>query len=459
MSKSEAGVNIWRDTWQFFVSVKLTVFLLLTLATTSIIGTLIPQNQSQAEYVKAFGPFWYRVYSVLDLFDMYHSWWFQLLLITLTANIVICSIDRFSATRKIIFPGTPKFNVGRFRKLSQKETFDSDESAETLLERYASALSKGFSYQRSEVTDRGQCLFAEKWRQARLGVYVVHFSVVLLLLGSLIGSLFGFEGYVNIGEGESSRVIRLRNKPATLALDFEIRCDDFDVSFYDTGAPKEFRSSLTILEDGREAVKKDIIVNDPLRYKGVNIFQSSYGEIPGNTVILSFTERKSGRTYTHKTALGQPLALNDTHGTLVLSAYNPTAKFRGHPVGPAFTATLTPVQGEAIELLLPLRFPTFDRMRKGDLVVAIKDIEQRYYTGLQVTNDPGVWVVYSGFILMLLGCYITFFMSHQQVCVELVHKGNGTRVIVSGTSAKNKFGMQQRVKRISEGLKQHKTLP
>ena len=62
-------------------------------------------------------------------------------------------------------------------------------------------------------------------------------------------------------------------------MGFTIRNEDFDVSFYDTGAPKEFRSSLTILENDQPVVKKDIIVNDPLRYKGISIFMASYGEM------------------------------------------------------------------------------------------------------------------------------------------------------------------------------------
>ena len=54
-------------------------------------------------------------------------------------------------------------------------------------------------------------------------------------------------------------------------------------------------------------------------------------------------------------------------------------------------------------------------------------IVPRFYTGLQVNRDPGVWVVYSGFILMIIGCYITFFMSHQQICVELVRSREKNR--------------------------------
>jgi cytochrome c biogenesis protein len=91
-------------------------------------------------------------------------------------------------------------------------------------------------------------------------------------------------------------------------------------------------------------------------------------------------------------------------------------------------------------------------MRKGEVVIAIADFLPRYYTGLQVSRDPGVWVVYIGFILMIIGIYIAFFMSHQQICVEVVSKGKESEIMVAGTSNKNKMGMQKKVTRLSERL-------
>jgi cytochrome c biogenesis protein len=91
-------------------------------------------------------------------------------------------------------------------------------------------------------------------------------------------------------------------------------------------------------------------------------------------------------------------------------------------------------------------------MRKGDVVIAIADYLPRYYTGLQVSRDPGVWVVYTGFILMIIGIYITFFMSHKQVCVEVTADGKKSRIMVAGTANKNKLGMENKVSNLSEKL-------
>jgi cytochrome c biogenesis protein len=442
--------------WKFFTSVKLTVVLLLSLAVTSIIGTVIPQGATASQYFQKYGELWYKylssIDSIFDIFDMYHSWWFQILLLLLTINIIICSIDRMKATLKIIFVNLPPFNVSKFRGLENKKEFSDKRTPDELEKIYKPIVSRSYGYSRVEQTDNGFCLFAEKWRWTRLGVYIVHLSIVLMLLGGLIGSIFGFEGFVNVPEGESAKKINLRNTTEMHLLDFEIKCEDFSVSFYDSGTPKEFRSSLVIIENEKPVLKKDIIVNDPLRYKGINIFQSSYGTLAPREVTLNFTIRETGMEYKEKAVINKPVDIPEGLGTFIIKDYSSSADFKGHNIGEAFMGILTEKTGNPVNILLPLRFPSFDKMRKGGVVIAVANYNPRYYTGLQVTKDPGVWVVYSGFILIIIGCFITFFMSHQRLCIEVTGKGKESRVMVSGTSNKNKMGMQRKIEILSEKL-------
>jgi cytochrome c biogenesis protein len=454
MSSSEVAsdLSLINGLWKALASLKLTIVLLLTLAATSIIGTLIPQNENPAAYVQAFGEFGYRLFALLGLFDMYHSWWFRSLILSLTANIVVCSIDRLQLTWKIIFVRHPKFNIDRFRRLKRKEEFKTERDLDQLKKIYPSIVARRFNYQRVEDTDQGFAIYGESGRLTRLGVYIVHFSVVLLLIGGLIGSIFGFDGFVNIPEGESARTIQLRNRTQKLQLDFEIRCDDFNVTFYDSGAPKEFRSSLTILKQGKPVYQKDIIVNDPLQYEGIRFFQASYGSLPPNEVMLNLSSKATGMIYSRKAAIDKPIVIPENLGTFTLKRFTRAADFKGQNIGEAFIGILMPPNSNPVEVTLPLRFPRFDRMRKGDVVIAIADYLPRYYTGLQVSRDPGVWVVYSGFILMIIGIYITFFMSHKQVCVEVTADGKKSRIMVAGTANKNKTGMENKVSNLSEKL-------
>jgi cytochrome c biogenesis protein len=442
-----------------------------------MIGTLVPQNQNPEFYFHRYGEFSYKLFHVLGFFDMYHSWWFQLLLIMLVTNIVVCSINRFSATWKIVFVKNPPFNLSRFRKLEQQETFTDSNKINDIKDIYEPFIARRFSYNRAENTEKGFCIFAEKQRWTRFGVYAVHLSVVVLLLGGLVGSIFGFSGFVNIPEGDKVDSIRLRKTGAIKTLDFEIKCEDFAISYYDNGAPKEYRSRLIILEKGKPVYKKDIIVNDPLRYKGINIFQSGYGKMPSNNaqknmtrrfdpekeIVLNFSVIASKKTYKITTAIGKPIDLPENLGKFVLVEYREAAAFMGQNIGEALFGILTPNDGNPVEVLLPLHFPNFDKMRRGAVVISVAKqkpavsipdaaSEPRYYTGLQVTKDPGVWLVYTGFVVMIIGCIVTFFMSHQRLCIEVIKQGKKSKVMVTGTANKNNLGMQKRIYRIARQL-------
>jgi cytochrome c biogenesis protein len=428
MKKEHESANFFSRLWKFFASIRLTVFLLLSLAATSIIGTVIPQNQSPADYFHNYGEFFYNFFSA------------------------VCSFSRLSTTWKIVFVKIPPFNVSKFRRLSNKEEFTSNSSLEGLRNKYEHAASKKYGYCRTEQTDKGFCVLAEKGRWTRLGVYSVHLSVILLLLGGLIGSIFGFEGFVNIQEGETVNSIGLRKTEQIHNLDFAIRCDDFSVSFYETGTPKEFRSTLSIIEDGRSVLQKDIIVNDPLRYKGINLFQANYGMLSPEEITLNIMSRETGMVYKKKTKIGMPIVLPEGAGTFVIKEHRNSFIYKGIALGETFIGILNGKDGSSIDIMLPLNFAGFDKMRKGDLNFSVADYDNRYYTGLQVTRDPGVLVVYSGFVVMIIGCFVTFFMSHQRLCVEVVKNGNKTKVMVAGTANKNKLGMQARVKNFSRNL-------
>lgn len=454
MTDSPSAGGITEAVWNLFASIQLTIALLLSLAATSVIGTLIPQNAEPAAYIARYGENLFRFFWVLGLFDMYHSWWFQLLMALLAANVIVCSADRISAQRRILLVRRPQFRAERFRNLPEREEFDADRAPAELEAAYAPVFRKGLRAVRVERTEAGFLMFGESGRWTRFGVYTVHLSVVLLLIGGLIGSIFGFDGFVNIREGDTVQQIVLRGTGERLKLPFAIRLNRFSVSFYETGAPKEYRSSLTLLEEGREVVNKEIIVNDPLRHRGISIFQSSYGSVPSDQAVLSFTSQATGLIYTREAAVGKEIEIPENLGTFVLRELRHNAAFRGRSVGDAFVGILTPPGGPAEEIILPVRFPTFDRMRRGAVVVAVEEFKERFYSGLQVNRDPGVWVVYTGFILMLAGCYVTFFMSHQQFCVEAVRRGAKTRVRVAGAANKHKPALARRIQRLSRGLQE-----
>jgi cytochrome c biogenesis protein len=478
-SENNAGAGRWSGIWDFFASVRLSVILLLSLALASIIGTLIPQNGTQAEYLHKYGLELYRYLTALDgvfgLFDMYHSWWFQLLLLLLTANVLVCSLDRFRATWRLVFAPRGPIRAQRFRNLADRQEFTDPRSLLRLQELYPASFGRAFRKLQQENNPETFRLYGESGRWSRLGVYLVHGSVMILLLGGLIGSLFGFEGYVDIPEGERTGRIRIRNSGQVRTLPFEIECEDFEVRFYASGAPQDYRSRLTLWERGAPVLTRDVRVNTPLRYRGINIFQSSYRQItrtaqtarPPEKIVLSITSKASGMRYQKEIHLGETIDIPEALGQLTLKEFRAEYAFRGSPLGEVLLGELVQADGSQVAVVLPLRFPGFDKMspmftpgRHDDLFLSLLDYspkgsaeEARYATGLQVTHDPGVTVVYVGFVVMILGCLVTFFMSHQQCLVEVTARGETCRVVVAGTAHRNKMAMQRKVRNLARSLR------
>lgn len=452
MSETGKTVTVFDRIWSFFASVRLSVVVLVLLALTSIIGTLIPQNQPAMFYHQNYSEFFIRLLDLFHLFDMYHSWWFRFLILVLAMNLTVCSLERLPRTLDLVRK-KPKQDVNRFSTAKNAREFTVNGSSGKRRDVFAALVKKTFARPEVAEHDKGFVLFSERGRYSRLGVYVVHASVLFMILGSLLGSLFGFEGSVNIPEGGTVEEITLRNSQEKRPLGFKVRCDDFQLTHYDNGAPKEYRSDLTIIEDGREVLKERVIVNDPLHYRGIRFYQSTYGTVPGRNLTLAFTSRSSGMVYEKKVTQDEPVELEEGLGTFVLKGFLQSWPFMGQDLGECYVGLLVQGEKEPVEVILPLHFARFDKMRKGDVSVEIVDYDTSHYTGLQVNRDPGVALVYLGFILMIVGCYIAFFMAHQSLCVEVSESGDGTcRVRVSGTANKNRMGMGVIVKKIASRL-------
>lgn len=436
-----------------FASVKLTVALLLALAAVAIIGTLIPQNQPHIFYITKYKETAARLIFLLQMDNMYHSPWFRALVTMLAANILVCSITRLKTVFKIVFLKKPSFSVKNFER-NTVETFPTEKTPEVLQKGCNDLLLKKFHTTQLEQADKGFRVFAERGRITRLGVYLVHFAVLLLLCGTLISSISGFEGYVQIPEGQAVNSVQLRDSDKTMPLGFAIRCDDFEVSFYKSGRPKEYRSTLSIIEDGKVKLTKDIVVNRPLRYKGFNIFQSSYGTSVKD-VDMVFTSKKSGLSYHRKMHIGDTIQIPENLGSFKLTDFVESYRFMGqHNIGPSLVGIIARDKEKPQMVVLPIQFPSFDKMRRGKVTIAAEHFSKAMYTGLQVTKDPGVPVVYASFILIILGIYIAFFTSHQKFCVMAVRiDGRTTTVTVSATANKNRPAARKTAQQLAKKLK------
>jgi len=97
--------------------------------------------------------------------------------------------------------------------------------------------------------------------------------------------------------------------------------------------------------------------------------------------------------------------------------------------------------------------PEIEASRPGRYYFRVKEIEPQYYSGLQVTRDPGVWVVWSGCFLMMAGFYLAFFVSHRRVWVRLTEKKGGTLVEIAGSSRRDRLESEKELEKIEQAIK------
>jgi len=508
--EKERDKTIIDKIWKLLASVKLAIVIFALISLTSIVGTVLEQQAEPAKNIqvltkifgKSLAPTIYSIFEKLGFMDMYHSWWFIMLLILFSLNIVICSLERLPRIWKIIrepiHPVTEeqikKFSINRDIVLKGKP----DKIKNVVTEAIKSI---GFNHHAELKEDKGYQIYSQKGNYTRLGVFITHVSILIILLGAVIGVFFGFKGFVNLPEGKSYSVAFSRTEPLNQAeederdkilhaigassdnisnaamqlgmdekslrakmrrygiqpLGFSIRNDDFNVDFYSgSDMPKEYRSWLTIIDKGKEVMKKSIEVNDPLTYRGITFYQASYGMNPNahGEFIIKVTSQ-SGASETKQMHLGDKFIIPGTNIEGTIKDFSPAlasdqeGRFSTYAEmmnNPAVLIDFREGGKDKYSGWILKRYPATWRLPEGH-IVEFMDLWGVQYTGIQVRKDPGVWVIYLGCITIAIGLFMAFFLSHRKIWVKLVEEKNNTRVIIGATANKNRTAFERKIDR------------
>ncbi|MCW8860272.1 MAG: cytochrome c biogenesis protein ResB [Deltaproteobacteria bacterium] len=434
-------------TWDFLCSLKLTIVLLLLLALTSIIGTLIQQNAPAADYIREYGQANYELFKKLQFTDMYSSSWFIGILALFSVNLICCSIKNFPRVWKFFKEPLLVAGPGTFKGSTNTAEFSSKDSKQEVADRVSTLLKKEIGKPRLTEKEGKLYLFAQKGIYSRLGPYITHLSILIVMAGAIIGNIWGYKAYVNIVEGSSIDQVLSRNGTVPIDLGFTVRCDDFDVSYYpNSNRPKDYNSDLVILENGQEMARKRIEVNHPLTYKGITFYQSSYGPAGSAFFKVKATENASGETVEVKAQQGQNVPLPNGYSFAVTNFTENDRNF-----GPAMQMRIkTPDGKNGAPFVVWQNFPQFDVKRGGVFNFALLGFEQPQFTGLQVAKDPGVNIVWLGCFLMVFGSLSAFFFSHKRVWVCLEEDGKKTKVLLAGNAHRNQPGFSLAFEELQE---------
>jgi cytochrome c biogenesis protein len=406
--------DIFGSLQTFVASVTFTIILLSCIAAGSILGTIVKQQAAVEEYLSLYSESTYRIISFLGLHDVYHSPWFLALLVLFAINLTTCTLKRFfPIMRRAGHTGVPDEKA--LSAMTVSFHVEGSESS-TGYEEMMGILDK--EYTRIYHGEDG--LIYEKGSLSRYGVLMIHSSIMLILAGGFIGLITGYKGFMVLGPGETKSVMAVSSgNPRQRSLGFSLKCKDFRISFYPNGAPKDYVSTIEVIDNGTTVLEKQIRVNDPLSYKGINVYQASYQRVP------SFSFNIDGENVTLKE--------RDTYNKKGLMIMVVRFETSVHDFGPGVMVAYLD-QGEPKTTWF---LQNVERLRQKTIegvTLRLNDIRESLYTGLEVSRDPGVWIVWTGFALMLVGLFINFFMYHRRIYVKKGPKG----FIVAGTAARNK---------------------
>jgi len=246
-----------------------------------------------------------------------------------------------------------------------------------------------------------------------------------------------------VPESQQTDVIYSFASGTQIPLGFTVRCDYFTIDYYDNGMPKEFLSKLTVLENGKEVLKKDIEVNDPLIYKGITFYQSSYQ--PYQDFIINLKNNATGVSKSSITPSREQISWEE--GGVRFGIINMMT--RGEAVQ-KLKIWFTDDQAEPSTFWIEPDREAIIKRPTGEYTLSAK---QLYATGLQVSKDPGVWWVYIGCGLMLIGLLVAFFMSHRKIWALIYDENGKTTVLFAGSAHKNKVGFEKTFESLTDDFK------
>jgi cytochrome c biogenesis protein len=416
--------------WHFLTSMKVAIVLLLLFAVIGLVGTLVIQAPAgvlgdaaaKADWLDSIRPRYGGLTGIMDqlqLFTIFSSIWMRAIVIALTISLIACSVQRLPGLWKTV--KHPHVDVGPafFEHAPQHEAVpvvgrSADEALKTV-----TAVFKKHRYRVVSTDDGVVHVYADKNRWTGFLSVMAHLALVVILIGVMVGSMFGFrDGEFILAEGSSLPVPTMAGM--TIAL------ESFEDAYYaETGAPADYASDVVVYQDGQEVQRQTIRVNEPLRIGDLSFFQSFYG--PAAAIKVT---GEGDKTLVEE---GVPLAWSMDNGARVGSVTIPEAGLVAWIVGTTGSTDPEVKPGQVrVEVYKADEAGTFVEGKTIDQNVATtvggltftfqREIQ---FTGLSVAKDPGVMIVWLGSLLLMVGFVARFTLPHRRIWARIATEDKG----------------------------------
>lgn len=464
-------------------SVRFGIALLVLLIAASMLGMLIQQQSVDGfdKYYYGLSPATQLLFGALGFFDIYHTWYFNALLLVLSLNIVLASIDRFPSAWTYI--SRPKLDASAkwLKGQEQNATLEMQgESREGIAARIATAAkSLGF---KTRVTEKNgkTFVFAERGAWNRLGAYAVHVALLTIFAGGFLTAQLGATGQMPLKPGATASGMTEFNftldktsgpqiVPHTMQLPFKVTCLDIQQKLIRKDGPITAENTIDWLtpiriEDETGAHEALVHLNAPFDYRGYRFFQASFTQ-PGRArnIVLNLTPEAGGDTQqvtikrdgSATLADGTKLQFVDFFPDFTLEGGQPSTASDEY-VNPAALLTITKPNGETLRAYAFGKIPDNAPIGRpvGGYKIRLADYEKVPNQHiLSIQHDPGATIVYIGFASLALTLVAVFFFSHQRVWALVEDKAaNNFAVIFGGNTNRNKVGFEDRFKKLVGAL-------
>lgn len=506
ISKSKSAPILNRIV-DFMSSVRFGVTLLCTLVVLSMIGMLIVQQNvagSFEPYYASLTPAEKFVFGSLGFFDIYHSWYFNFLLLILSLNLVLASIDRFPSAWSYI--SSPKLTATRAWLLNHKDSAvvrlhvkDEAEAAEKIKQTFAA---NGLSARISESTSIDYAVdkdgkkdfsdtiaktnvyvFGERGRFNRIGAYIVHVCLLTLFLGHFVANTTGIDADVRMIPGDATDKIQMiqfdldKKEKFDVQLPFTMTCTDIQQKLIDPRGSidvtntLDWRTQMKVDDPEYGSMIADISMNKPFSYRGYRFFQAQ--TIPvGNarTISLELTPQSGGevvkleipRLGSASMADGTTIEYEEFLPDFTFNAEGKPDTRSGEYNNPVAVLNVRPPQGDRTRVYafagkvadnIPVGAP------KAGYKWRLTAFEKSPFAHvLSIKYDPysGAFIAwyFGGFGLIGALCFV-FFFSHKRIWALIEKRDDGEiDVVLGGNTNRNHVGLEEKFAKIIGELEQ-----
>ena len=424
--------KLFQQSIKRLASLQLAIQLLFVISILIAIGTFIEQDQSLSFYKEnypetspIFGFVSWKFITLLQLNQIYTSYWFIAILALFSATLLSCTF-----TTQL--PSLKKFRLWYFIKDNRK--LKSFVSHETFSLKSTNKIVYQLNKNSYHTFRQGKKNYAYSGLLGRFAPIIVHFSIILLLLGSTIGALNGYTAQEIIPRGDIFHIQNLTKSGnfSYVGQNFSWRINDFCITYTKESQTNQFYSDLSLLDkNGNELKRKTIFVNEPFVFKGLTMYQTDWNII-GLKVKLEDSQKiiqiplkkisKNGRNFWFGSIPSNSdgtdklsLVVNDLKGKVFL--YDKKGNFI-----------------QEVELGNKFLLNSKFNVQLYDFITS---------TGLQIKIDPGLSTVYFSFFLLMVSTYVSFISYSQVWGVE-----KSKQVVLAGMSNRAVLFFQEEFKKI-----------